>query len=164
MPESSDPVLGLDVGGVIIDRANDDTDTSFFGDHYLQTTAVAGVFEAVRRLVDERFGDRVHVISKCGAVVERKTREWLAHHGFFERTGVSEANLHFVRRRRDKGPVCTRLGIEHFVDDHVAVLAALDTVPHRYLFTGGGTPVPDEIPAWVVHVTGWDSALDELLG
>ena len=34
--------LGVDIGGVIIDRANDRTDTSFFGGNYLETTAVPG--------------------------------------------------------------------------------------------------------------------------
>ncbi len=44
--------------------------------------------------------------------------------------------------------------VRRLVDDHVAVLVALETVPHRSLFPGGGTSVPDEIPAWVGHVTG----------
>ncbi|MBA3679436.1 hypothetical protein H0W80_04625, partial [Candidatus Saccharibacteria bacterium] len=51
------PVLGVDVGGVIIDRVNDNTDTSFFGDNYLSTTAVSDVFEALAELVQARFED-----------------------------------------------------------------------------------------------------------
>lgn len=45
--------LGVDIGGVIINRVNDDTDTSFFGDNYLATTATPGVFWALAQLVVE---------------------------------------------------------------------------------------------------------------
>ena len=57
--------LGIDVGGVIISRTKGRADTSFFGDNYLQTSAVIGVFEALRRLVDERFGAQVWIVSEC---------------------------------------------------------------------------------------------------
>ncbi|MGD1003545.1 MAG: hypothetical protein ABR884_03165 [Minisyncoccia bacterium] len=73
--------LGVDVGGVIIDSVkNDGTDTSFLTDHYLSTTAVDGAFDALRLLVDERFGEDVFIVSKCGPLVEKKTREWFVHH------------------------------------------------------------------------------------
>jgi len=41
----TDEVLGVDIGGVIIDRINDGTDTSFFGDNYLRTTAYSSTPE-----------------------------------------------------------------------------------------------------------------------
>lgn len=59
MPE----VLGVDFGGVITDKANDGTDTSFLTGNYLATTAVEGVFEALRLLVQKRFGSRVYIVS-----------------------------------------------------------------------------------------------------
>ena len=37
-------VLGVDIGGVIIDRINDWTDTSFFGENYLR---VYGLLQAI---------------------------------------------------------------------------------------------------------------------
>jgi hypothetical protein len=40
--------IGIDIGGVIIDRTNDKADTSFFGPNYLATTAVPAVFNALR--------------------------------------------------------------------------------------------------------------------
>ena len=42
------PVLGLDVGGVIIDRASEDSDTSFFGDRPMETPAVSDAVEVLR--------------------------------------------------------------------------------------------------------------------
>src|SRR4051812_32492033 len=101
-------ILGVDVGGVIIDRVADGTDTSFFGANYLSTPAVEGAFEAIRELVT-RF-ERAYVVSKCGANTERKTREWLAHHRFHEVTGIGPDDLRFCRQRKDKAPICAALG------------------------------------------------------
>ncbi|MEU7976744.1 hypothetical protein AB0B48_32405 [Micromonospora sp. NPDC049089] len=36
--------LGVDIGAVIIEPADDDADTSFFGAHHLRTPAVVGAF------------------------------------------------------------------------------------------------------------------------
>ncbi|HVY84642.1 MAG TPA: hypothetical protein VG943_05890, partial [Caulobacterales bacterium] len=61
-----DEVLGIDIGGVIIRRFGDRSDTSFQKD-FLKTPAVEGALETIRHLVDRRFGPRVHLVSKCGA-------------------------------------------------------------------------------------------------
>jgi hypothetical protein len=76
---------------------------------------------------------------------------------FFGRTRIPEASLHFVRERRDKAPVCQRLGVTHFVDDRLDVLAHLDAVEHRYLFLGGtDRQVPDgSRPHWATAVDTW---------
>ncbi len=126
--------LGVDIGGVVISRASERTDTSFFRENYLETPPVAGVFEAVGRLVRERFGEHVWLVSKCGPRVERKSREWLAHHRFFAQTDVNPEHLRFCRERRDKAGICAELGITHFVDDRLEVLGYLCSVPHLYLF------------------------------
>jgi len=127
-------VLGVDVGGVLIDRVADDTDTSFFSDRFLETPAVADAFAMVGRLARERFGGRVHLVSKCGPRVQEKTKLWLAHHRFHEITGVPPAHAHFCRTREEKAPICTRLRVTHFVDDRYDVLSYLARVPRRYLF------------------------------
>jgi len=73
-------VLGVDFGGVITDKAkNDGTDTSFFTNNYLATTAIEGVFEALRLLVQKRFSSRVYIVSKCGPKTQQKTLHWLRH-------------------------------------------------------------------------------------
>jgi hypothetical protein len=126
--------LGVDVGGVIIDRVNDDTDTSFFGDNYLATTATPGVFEALAQLVEASFGDRVFLVSKCGQRVQDKTVAWLAHHSFYERTGISPDHVRFCRERSEKAAIASELGLTHFVDDRLEVLGYLETVDKLYLF------------------------------
>ncbi|MEZ5955602.1 MAG: hypothetical protein R3C27_00090 [Hyphomonadaceae bacterium] len=126
-------ILGVDIGGVLIDRVADGTDTSFFSDRFLETPAVADGFATLARL-RERFGDGMHVVSKCGPNVERKSKLWLAHNRFTEITGISLRQVHFCRKRIEKAPICARLGVTHFVDDRYDVMRHLTMVKHRYLF------------------------------
>ena len=150
------PALGVDVGGVIVQLAGRDEDTSFFGTRPLETPVVDGAVAALAELTAGAFAGRVHLISKAGPKVAANTRAWLAHTDFFRRTGIDDDNVHFVRERRDKAPVCERLGITHFVDDHLAVLAHLDAVDHRHLFLGG-THDRDvgEVPEWATVTFDW---------
>ncbi|WP_329110159.1 hypothetical protein OG792_14770 [Micromonospora sp. NBC_01699] len=160
------PTLGVDVGGVIVALTGRDEDTSFFGNRPLETPAMAGVFDALAALTVEPFAERVHLVSKAGPKVADNTRAWLIHHDFFDRTGIPATHLHFVRERRDKAPVCQRLGITHFVDDRLDVLAHLDGVEHRYLFRGGiGDQAPEAaLPDWVTTVDTWAGLATRLAG
>ena len=159
-------VLGIDFGGVITDRArNDRTDTSFFSDNYLQTSAVSGVFEAIRRLVDERFGAQVWIVSKCGQAVQRKTLDWLDYHNFYNQTGIGLDHLRFCEQRREKDGICRELGITHFVDDSLEVLGNLTTVGNLYLFQPRDYDVRRfaESLSRVQQVNSWEEILDDLL-
>lgn len=157
--------LGVDIGGVLIDRINDDTDTSFYSDNYLQTTAVPGAFDALRRMSDSRFGSHIHLVSKCGPRVEQKSREWLDHHDFFRKTTVDPANIHFCRHRQDKAPICETLSLTHFIDDRLEVLGYLKSVPNLYLFH----PTAGEVEKHAQHldsvhrVESWDDVLAALI-
>lgn len=126
--------FGADLGGVLIDRVADGTDTSFFSGRYLETPQVGGAFDALARLNAGRFAGRVYVISKCGPRVEERSRDWLAHHRFHQITGIPQTHVHFCRDRKDKAPIAETLGLTHFVDDRLDVLGFLDAVPHRFLF------------------------------
>ncbi|MEU8926494.1 hypothetical protein AB0D10_37130 [Kitasatospora sp. NPDC048545] len=154
----------MDVGGVIVDRIAAGEDTSFFGSQPLLTPAVDGVFEALARLVADPFEGRVHLVSKAGPKVAGRTRAWLHHHEFFLRTGVPAENVHFVRERADKGPVCKRLAVTHFVDDRLDVLGHLDTVTHRHLFIGGlgDERPPAEVPPWAAVAQTWSELVDRI--
>ncbi len=124
-------ILGVDIGGVIIDKINDNTDTSFFGSNYLHTTAVPGAFEALKTLSGIYV---THLVSKCGENIQRKTLEWLAHHDFYDKTGVARENVHFCRRRNEKRGICDDIGATHFVDDRLEVLSYLSGKMKLYLF------------------------------
>jgi hypothetical protein len=146
----TEELLGVDVGGVLIDRINaDGGDTSFFSDRFLETPPVADAFATLQRLSAMRFGQRICIVSKCGPRTEAKTRLWLAHHGLLKTLGLDAGALHFCRERRDKGPICKRLGVTHFIDDRLDVLVHLTTVPHRFLFgpQKAGVTTPGVTPA-----------------
>lgn len=134
-------VLGVDIGGVLIDRANDNTDTSFFSGNYLKTTAVPGAFEAIAFLNKGVFKDAVFLVSKCGLNTQRKTLEWLKHNGFYDQTGLTPDKVHFCLERAEKSIICTRLGVTHFVDDRLEVLSYLLNVPYQYLFQGSAKEI-----------------------
>lgn len=128
--------LGIDIGRVIIAGGSGAGDTSFFsGDTtaMLRTPAVPDALEAIARLVP-LFGE-AWLVSKCGPRVQERSLEWLRHHRFFERTAIPEGNVRFCLRRPEKAIHCAELGITHFVDDKVDVIAAITpVVPYRYLF------------------------------
>jgi hypothetical protein len=156
--------LGVDIGGVIIDRVNDALDTSFFGENYLRTTAVEGAVDALRLLNAGRFAGRVFLVSKCGPRVQAKTLAWLEYHGFHEHTGIPQEHVRFCRRRREKAGICRELGITHFVDDRLEVLGYLEGVPWLCLFR----PDPQEAQRYarflprVQHMASWHALLEEL--
>lgn len=118
----------------MIDRIADDTDTSFFSDRYLETPAVLDGFDTLARLSRERFGEKIHLVSKCGPKIQAQSKEWLEHHRFTEIAGIPLERVHFCRRREEKAPICKRRGVTHFIDDRYDVLSYLKSVPHLFLF------------------------------
>lgn len=152
--------VGVDVGGVIVDRVAEGSDTSFFADRYLDTPAVPGAFEGLG-VLSQHFEGRLYIISKAGPRIAAKTRHWLRHHGVFADGGILEDRLHFVSDRREKATLCRRFEITHFIDDRLDVLLNLDSVDHRYLFTGGlGLHQPPKlVPAEILVASTWPTLL-----
>lgn len=135
--------IGIDIGGVIIDREkNDNSDTSLFGPNYLKALAVPDAIRAIATINEHIFPNETYIISKCGANIERKSREWLKAQVFYEKTGILEEKVHFCRERADKAPIAHKLGLTHFIDDKLEVLGYMkDVVPNRILFN----PNPSEM-------------------
>jgi hypothetical protein len=149
--------LGVDIGRVLI-AAEGTADTSFIGgslEDALATPPYEGMFDAVPELV-RLFDAQVWLVSKCGPRVQEKTRHWLRHHRFFERTGIPPLNLRFCLERPQKADHCRELGITHFVDDRPDVLQHLEgVVPHRFLF---GPQRKASSLSGVVPVLSWADA------
>lgn len=162
MNEQRQQRLGIDIGRVIIVGDQPGGDTNFIGggiDDVLRTPPIDGAFHAIARLT-ERFGGNVWLVSKCGRRMEEKTRLWLAHHRFFERTGVAAEQLRFCRERPQKRDHAEELGLTHFVDDRADVLEHLrGLVPHLFLFG----PQRDEVPEWATHVVDWRAAEEAIV-
>lgn len=124
-------LLGVDFGGVIVGRdrlAQAGSDANMFGRRYLDSPPAEYSLEVLARLNAGLFTDRVCLISKAGPAMQTKTREWLAHVSFYEKTGISPDRLRFVLDRRDKVAICRELGVTHFVDDQISVMQALRPV------------------------------------
>jgi hypothetical protein len=116
--------------------------------------------------VRERFGEAVHIVSKCGPQTEERTKLWLAHHRFAEITGVPLERVHFCRRREDKAPICSALGVTHFVDDRFDVLSYFTSVSRLYLFRprdkDRARSMSERLPGLSV-VESWASIAGDLL-
>jgi hypothetical protein len=153
----SNMILGIDIGRVLIspDPAGGG-DTSFIGgslEAALATPPYEGMFEALPALV-QHFGGKVWLVSKARSRVEDKTRRWLAHHQFFERTGIAPSHLRFCIERHQKAHHCRDLGITHFIDDRLDVLRHLDGVVRaRFLF--GPQKDSISVPGDIVRLPCW---------
>ena len=163
MNETNNDRLGLDIGRVLITPSDGPApDTSFFGESLeaaLETPLFPGMFDVVPTLVS-RFGGRVWLVSKAGRRIEERTRQWLVHHRFFERTGMRADNVRFCRDRPGKEPICRELRLTHFVDDRLDVLGYLrGTVPALYWFGGCALGAPEGVTA----VPDWSCVLDAVV-
>lgn len=150
--------LGIDIGRVLITPEGSGGDTSFIGGSIqdaLDTPPYEGMFDVVPELVQLFKGD-VWLVSKCGPRVQEKSRLWLRHHRFFERTGIPAENLRFCLERPQKAHHCKQLRITHFIDDRQDVLRCMDgVVEHRFLF---GPQKTLGTPRGMVVVPAWNNA------
>jgi hypothetical protein len=154
--------LGIDIGRVIISDGEGESDTSFLGSSEadsMRTPPMRGALETIAELV-EAFEGRVWLVSKCGPSVQARTRRWLAHWRFHERTGLPSRQLRFCRQRHEKAPICAELGLGAFIDDRTDVLAPMaGIVPWRFLYG----PQRRGIPGDLVWVRDWNAVRAEVL-
>lgn len=154
MFDKNKPLLGIDIGNVI----TGDTDKNvLFSERYLDVSEIDGAFQGVRELFD-RFSGQVCLVSKCGGIVQAKTRHWLLHHNFYALTGVNPGHVFFCEKREGKAPICRFLGVSHFVDDRLEVLGYLDTVRYKYLFKPNESEIARNIAhlPFVQRIEGWE--------
>jgi hypothetical protein len=120
--------IGIDIGNVIIGGGGEDT---FFTDDYLKTPEVEGAWEALTALSADH---ELHIISKCGLTVEKKSLTWLDFEGF--RYCFPDHRVYFVRRRELKAPMAQALELDIFVDDREDIIESMQgIVKHPILFT-----------------------------
>jgi len=158
--------FGIDVGGVIVDRVKGDAgDTSMFSARYLETPETAGAIDTIAKLGKGRFAGNLFIVSKAGNRMRQKTMEWLTHRDFWARTGMKPEQAHFTYKREEKAPIAKMLGLTHFVDDRLEILASLvDITKNLYLFQGSEremAPWSRFIPR-VTQVNDWKTLGDRL--
>ena len=113
--------IGIDIGGVIIAQDTDEPDL-FFTDAFLNAKTFPDCFETIKHLVQSIGRENVFIISKCGEIVQKKSREWLEHKDFFDITGFDPKNIYFCLERQDKAQIADKLGLTVFIDDRYTVL------------------------------------------
>ena len=155
------PVLGIDIGRVIIGAADSSgsADTSFISGSEaaaLTTPPSVGAFDAIAELT-EAFSGRVWLVSKCGPRIQQLTKRWLVRSSFYARTGVRSDRIRFCRRRPEKREHCLAIGATHFIDDRLDVLQhLLGAVPRLYWF---GYQQPNtSAPPWAQPARDWSEA------
>ncbi len=153
---SQEVCLGLDFGGVIIPMGlNNPRQERQFGQRFLLKPH-PNALQRVKDLVDV-FQGRVWIVSHCSERSEPLILRWLEQHQFFAWAGLSAEHVHFCRERPQKLPICTELGITHFIDDHMEIMDVLrPIVPHLYLF--GEQEQDDCARPWTTPVFNWDEA------
>jgi hypothetical protein len=161
MTKHSQPILGLDIGRVIIGAADASgrADTSFLSgsdDAALSTPASEGAFDAIAELT-RAFSGRVWLVSKCGPRIQQLTRRWLQLQSFYERTGVRQDRVRFCLKRPEKRDHCVAIGATHFVDDRLDVLEHLAGLVPRLYWFGHQTGTPSA-PGWAQPVRDWSAA------
>lgn len=156
--------IGLDIGGVIMNRGGGNSGASFRDETYLAVPPIDGAFEGLAALVDSVFHGRVALVSSCSEDAERKTWDWFEHFDFYHRTGVRRENVRFCRLRPEKAAICAELGITHFVDDRSEVLSHLAALELLYLFAPSAAELEaaSALPRRVIPVAGWSELLAEL--
>lgn len=150
-------MLGVDIGGVIISRTADNG-------RYLP---VPDAFTALRRLVRERFGEGICLVSRASAEQEGLLLSWLRQQSFPEITGIPIHRVYFCRKLSDKAVACKVLSITHFIDDRSEVLEHLHRqgVPNLYLFRGSSDEIEPRkhLLAHVTQVPSWREVMRSLV-
>jgi hypothetical protein len=166
MVDKGAEILGVDVGGVILDFLRHlDSELAFSGPRYLETPEIPDAIDSIARLNTGRFESRVYLVSKYLGDGPNRILEWLHERRFFEKTGIPPERFHPCKERHEKMPIARDLGITHFVDDRAEVLSYLQgVVPHLYLFQDldEGADEYQRIRAEASHVESWKD-LYELL-
>ncbi len=127
--------LGVDIGQVLVEQRPTDHALSFRGPNYLQSPEMPDAFRVLRRLRDERFGENIWLVTRCGKKLRDKRIEWLDAHDFYARIGIPRVTPLYCWSPQNKSNVCHDLGITHFVDDDPRELIHLgDIIRNLILF------------------------------
>lgn len=126
-------VLGVDLGGVVIDRIYSKGNL-FYNDYFLLTSEIAGAIDALRLL--REMGYEIFIVSKAdNNNFLNRTILWLEYQLFYERTGIDRDNVFFCEDRGKKALFCKENGITHLIDDRLEIIGSMvGVVPNLYLF------------------------------
>src|SRR5260221_5076924 len=106
--EAANYRLGVDFGGVITSRANENTDTSFHDNNFLETAEVPGAVDTLAELnASSIFAGNIWIISKASHNQSIRTLAWMAFKEFHDKTGIGREQVRFTQSRKDKTQVAS---------------------------------------------------------
>jgi hypothetical protein len=106
--------IGIDVGGVIAEKTYDRAEDT--GSESLLKAPIKDSLEIISLMI-KRFGaSNIFIVSFCGKRREVETLIWFDLIKLYD-TGLLRENVHFVRSRAAKAPLCEDLNINCFIDD-----------------------------------------------
>ncbi len=165
------PILGLDIGGIIINRCKTETVRTLWQDpeNYQDTPEVSGAIQSIGELWNSPcspFREHIFLVSRVKTPEgEGKTIKWLRDHLFSERTGVPEKNIIFCEERFQKVGIVQEKRITHFVDDRLEVLGLMSgAISYLYLLNknpNDNTVIDESIITDISK--DWKSLLPKLL-
>jgi len=152
--------IGIDFGGVI-----SEFDPAQWNAAGQIGSAVPGAFRAISALVKHFGAANAFIVSKAGERKARESTSWMRRMRLFERTGLLEQNVFYVRLREDKRAVAEKLALTHFVDDRWSVLSHLSCCSRRYVIPSSANDI--DVPTRLVEdgsvvVGGWESVLADM--
>ncbi len=118
--------LGVDLGNTVFDQKK-----QLFPD----------VVRVLRRLVTERFGNEVYIISKVTPEQKKRALQRIEDTQFHLITGIRPQHVEFCAERADKAAICARLNITHHIDDRPEVMRHLEHRITKFLFQ----PIPEDL-------------------
>jgi hypothetical protein len=130
--DNKEQILGLDIGGVIIDVWQHGNDKTFFSDRYLDTPEIKQAFSSILKL-RKHFKD-IKYVSHCSDENRARFIGWLHAHDFYAATQSRFEDITYCLHRSDKAAICQKLNIDVFVDDRLEILSSLSSVGRRLLF------------------------------
>jgi hypothetical protein len=136
-------ILGLDVGGTIGYKHYEPSSLIGGGlelDGLSWSSVSEGVWtlwphveDVLPRLVEK--AEATYFVSKVNEEQKARSIKWFDESQFCERMGIPRENVFYCEERKDKGPICKKLGVTHFVDDRPEVMAYLDPAIFKIIFS-----------------------------
>jgi hypothetical protein len=156
------PSIGVDLGNVIIDHKNFGTTENYvLTQDYNLIPPVTNALEALRKLNESRFMDRVFIIYNASEIIDSKIFGWLNYNDFFRQTGIDKGHVLRSNTGRKKNLFCKNMQLTHFVDDRLEVLNCLmGLVPNLYLLNGQWEEIKKH--GGVVHHVNFTSCWNEI--
>jgi hypothetical protein len=117
---NSGMVIGLDLGGTI-----------FHNNQLKEKVPMPDAFNVIKEFLTLKVP--VYVVSRVNDDQSLKAYGWFRTFQFFENTGLTPNKVYFCYERHEKGPICQRLGVTHFVDDRPEVMMHMPVGVKKYL-------------------------------